>query len=91
MGSNPSKHGDVYSFRILLLEMFTGKKPTDGMFGGELSLHDLVKNAIPDGDGAFEIVDPVLNLEEEMIISRDQSSRIPSFMRRHKIARVLVS
>ncbi|KAH0722248.1 hypothetical protein KY285_004852 [Solanum tuberosum] len=63
MGSEASTQGDVYSFGIVLLEMLTGKRPTDDMFGGDLSLHDFVRNAMP--DGALEIVDPVLNFEEE--------------------------
>ncbi|XP_060204776.1 putative receptor-like protein kinase At3g47110 [Lycium barbarum] len=87
MGSEPSKHGDVYSFGIVLLEMLTGKRPTDDMFGGDLSLHDFVRNAMP--DGALEIVDPILNLEEEEI-SRE-SSRIPSFIRRQKMVEGLIS
>ncbi|KAG5580460.1 hypothetical protein H5410_051087 [Solanum commersonii] len=73
MGSEASTQGDVYSFGIILLEMLTGKRPTNDMFGGDLSLHDLVRNAMP--NGALEIVDPVLNLVEEEI-SRE-SSQIP--------------
>ncbi|XP_068338478.1 probable LRR receptor-like serine/threonine-protein kinase At3g47570 [Pyrus communis] len=47
MGSEVSRNGDVYSFGILLLEMFTGKRPTDNMFGDSLNLHNFVKMAFP--------------------------------------------
>nr|XP_011470570.1 PREDICTED: probable LRR receptor-like serine/threonine-protein kinase At3g47570 [Fragaria vesca subsp. vesca] len=50
--------GDVYSFGILLLEMFTGKRPTDNMFQETLNLHNFVKEALPRRVG--EIVDHVL-------------------------------
>ncbi|KAJ6969958.1 hypothetical protein NC653_034503 [Populus alba x Populus x berolinensis] len=30
--------GDVYSFEILLLEIFTGKGPTDNMFSSSINL-----------------------------------------------------
>ncbi|KAM6567802.1 hypothetical protein CsatA_026930 [Cannabis sativa] len=42
-GSMTSTKGDVYSFGTLVLEMVTRKRPTDDMFGGELSLHRWVK------------------------------------------------
>jgi interleukin-1 receptor-associated kinase 1 len=40
-------YGDVYSFGILLLEMFTGKKPVDGLFSDELNLHNYAKMPLP--------------------------------------------
>ncbi|KAL6143173.1 hypothetical protein ACLB2K_053868 [Fragaria x ananassa] len=46
MGSEVSTYGDVYSFGILLLEMFTGKRPTDHIFMDGLNLHKCVKMAI---------------------------------------------
>ncbi|KAL7262899.1 hypothetical protein ACSBR1_001128 [Camellia fascicularis] len=38
-GSNVSTSGDVYSFGVLLLEMFTAKRPTDEMFKDGLDLN----------------------------------------------------
>ncbi|XP_024197611.1 probable LRR receptor-like serine/threonine-protein kinase At3g47570 [Rosa chinensis] len=48
MGSEVSTYGDVYSFGILLLEMFTGKRPTDHVFSDSLNLHNYVKKALPE-------------------------------------------
>ncbi|XP_061997001.1 probable LRR receptor-like serine/threonine-protein kinase At3g47570 [Rosa rugosa] len=48
MGSEVSTYGDIYSFGILLLEMFTGKRPTDHMFSDSLNLHNYVKTALPE-------------------------------------------
>ncbi|CAL5356751.1 unnamed protein product [Camellia sinensis] len=61
MGDMASTLGDVYSFGILLLEIFTGKRPTDAMFKDHLNLHNFVKNALP--DRVMEIVDPYIPLE----------------------------
>ncbi|KAF8113426.1 hypothetical protein N665_0050s0076 [Sinapis alba] len=46
MGGQPSVKGDVYSFGILLLEMFTGKKPTDESFSGDYNLHSYAKSVL---------------------------------------------
>ncbi|GJS66354.1 leucine-rich repeat protein [Tanacetum coccineum] len=48
IGSEMTSSGDVYSFEILLLEVMTGKKPTDSMFNEGLSLHKFAYMALPD-------------------------------------------
>lgn len=55
LGNEASVHGDVYSYGILLLEMFTGKRPTSSVFGEVLSLHKHVQMALP--DQAVTIID----------------------------------
>ncbi|KFK26282.1 hypothetical protein AALP_AA8G227000 [Arabis alpina] len=46
MGGQPSIQGDVYSFGVLLLEMFTGKNPTDESFAGDYNLHSYTKSVL---------------------------------------------
>ncbi|KAJ8765553.1 hypothetical protein K2173_014675 [Erythroxylum novogranatense] len=61
MRSEVTTYGDVYSYGIMLLELFTGKRPTDAMFSEELNLHKFAKMALPNHVG--EIVDSKI-LEE---------------------------
>ena len=39
--------GDVYSFGVMLLELLTGKRPTDVIFSEGLTLHDWVRRHYP--------------------------------------------
>ncbi|XP_028801503.1 receptor kinase-like protein Xa21 [Neltuma alba] len=50
--------GDVYSYGILLMEIFTRKKPTDGMFVESLSLKDWVSMSTP--QSVIHILDATL-------------------------------
>ncbi|CAL9008183.1 unnamed protein product [Prunus brigantina] len=63
VGNNVSIYGDVYSYGILLLEMLTGKRPTDEMFKDDLNLHNFVRMALP--ERVEEICDPVLLQRKE--------------------------
>ncbi|KAL7253376.1 hypothetical protein ACSBR1_007831 [Camellia fascicularis] len=65
LGSEMSTYGDVYSYGILLLEIITGKRPTDSMFEEGLNLHRFARMAFP--NHVMEIVDPALldNDEEQ--------------------------
>ncbi|CAL5363841.1 unnamed protein product [Camellia sinensis] len=58
MGSEVSTYGDIYSFGILVFEMFTGKRRTDEIFKDGLRLHSFVKEALP--GSVSEISDPIL-------------------------------
>ena len=55
MGSEVSTQGDVYSFGILVLEMLTGKRPTEEMFKDGNNLHNYARSAYP--DNLLDIVD----------------------------------
>ncbi|XVE69392.1 hypothetical protein DITRI_Ditri09bG0148700 [Diplodiscus trichospermus] len=48
MGGTISSEGDIYSYGILLLEMITGRKPTDDQFHDGLSLHNFCKMVLPE-------------------------------------------
>ncbi|KAH9603901.1 hypothetical protein KSS87_017985 [Heliosperma pusillum] len=61
LGSEASIAGDLFSYGILLLELMTGKSPTDSMFKDNYNLHIYADAALP--DQVLQIVDPTL---EEM-------------------------
>ncbi|KAL5730805.1 hypothetical protein ACHQM5_003596 [Ranunculus cassubicifolius] len=67
MGAEVSKQGDVYSYGILLLEMFTGKRPTDHMFKDGLNLHEYCKAAT--SHRVFDIIDTSLSHEATRNVS----------------------
>lgn len=59
--------GDVYSFGIMMMETFTRKRPSDDMFGGNLSLKRWVELSIPQKPDEVIDANLVMNLEEEQI------------------------
>ncbi|CAM0948775.1 unnamed protein product [Alopecurus aequalis] len=71
-----SSCGDIYSFGIVILELFTGMAPTHDMFIDGLTLHKHVANAFP--GMLIQIVDPALLSIEEANASRlqDGSNRM---------------
>ncbi|XVF01312.1 hypothetical protein REPUB_Repub04eG0077100 [Reevesia pubescens] len=71
LGSDVTTNGDVYSYGIRLLEMFTGKRPTDELFKENLNLHNFVKTALPNRVG--EITDPILLQESFTFNDRSQN------------------
>ncbi|PWA97071.1 protein kinase-like domain-containing protein [Artemisia annua] len=48
LGGKMTSNGDVYSFGILVLEVMSGKKPTDNKFRDGHSLHKFAYMALPD-------------------------------------------
>ncbi|KAI8570760.1 hypothetical protein RHMOL_Rhmol01G0061900 [Rhododendron molle] len=90
MGNEVSTSGDVYSYGILLLEMVTGKRPTD-MFTGSLNLHNFATTALSEPEES--IFDPTLIPQGKM---GETSKSISSVLNQgclssHKIHECLIS
>ncbi|KAJ7947107.1 Receptor-like protein kinase [Quillaja saponaria] len=64
--------GDVYSFGIMLMEIFTRMKLTDDMFGGELSLKSWVNESVP--HSTIQVMDSNLLEGEEQNFSTKELS-----------------
>ncbi|KAL4348649.1 hypothetical protein GQ457_17G007440 [Hibiscus cannabinus] len=62
MGAGVSTRGDVYSFGIVILEMFTGKRPVDNMFSGDMDLQRWVSTHL--AGNSRDIVDHELKQKE---------------------------
>ncbi|XP_056692792.1 probable LRR receptor-like serine/threonine-protein kinase At3g47570 isoform X2 [Spinacia oleracea] len=72
LGADPTTAGDVYSYGFLL-EMMTGKRPTEEMFNeAGLNLHTYVSAALP--DNVMQIIDPSL-LDNEGDLINDTRTR----------------
>ncbi|KAK9665034.1 hypothetical protein RND81_14G085900 [Saponaria officinalis] len=69
LGSEASTDGDIYSYGILLLELMTGKKPTESIFKDDLNLHLYVEAALP--DQVLHIVDQTLLENDEIIVAEE--------------------
>ncbi|KAL6182623.1 hypothetical protein ACLB2K_044038 [Fragaria x ananassa] len=50
-----SAKGDIYSLGIMLFEIFTRRKPTDELFGGELTMRQWINASIP--ERVIEVLD----------------------------------
>ena len=89
MGANTSTSGDVYSYGIVLLEMLTGKRPSDDMFANNMSLHQFAKMALP--ERVMEIIDHRLLTEESEIIRHGEDyDKIRSVMQESLISLVKI-
>ncbi|KAL4576230.1 hypothetical protein LXL04_012321 [Taraxacum kok-saghyz] len=70
VGSEMTSSGDVYSFGILLLELMTGKRPTDNIFHESLNIHKFGYMALPDHVTDVIDVDLLSFLQEDVIATQ---------------------
>ncbi|KAL2230330.1 probable LRR receptor-like serine/threonine-protein kinase At3g47570 [Sesamum indicum] len=63
-----STQGDVYSYGVLLLEIFTNRRPTDDSFKEYATLQGFVSAAL--SDGILKIIDPLIQIENDKSINK---------------------
>ena len=71
-GGEVSSAGDVYSFGIVLLEIFIRKRPTDDMFKDGVNIARFVEMNLP--DRIAQIVDPELLEEHDDVLQQTSSA-----------------
>ncbi|CAI0549978.1 unnamed protein product [Linum tenue] len=97
MGNKVSIQGDVYSYGVLLLEIFTGRRPTNEIFKNGLSLHGFVGNALSEKLIA-KVVDPILLNELSLgqathsyVNSSSNNSEEANYNKSHILEEALIS
>ncbi|MQM06256.1 hypothetical protein Taro_039078 [Colocasia esculenta] len=83
MGCKPSTEGDVFSYGVVLLEMITGRSPTDSTFVDNLTLQHFVEMALP--ERLLDIVDRSLLIEEEDDLSARHVSQAIGSLKRERL------
>ncbi|CAL0304421.1 unnamed protein product [Lupinus luteus] len=66
--------GDIYSYGILLLEIFTGKRPTDEAFEGGMGIQQFIESALP--KHVMEIIDPSMFSQQESALRREFDNEV---------------
>ena len=74
MGKRASTQGDVYSFGVLLLEIVTGRRPTDGFPVEGSCLHEWVKAQYP--NRLQPVVEHALKKYATAAMPKQQCSRV---------------
>ncbi|XP_044971102.1 probable LRR receptor-like serine/threonine-protein kinase At3g47570 [Hordeum vulgare subsp. vulgare] len=86
-GSKISTEGDVYSYGVIILEILTGKRPTDEMFEDGQSLYKFVEDSFP--EKICEILDPRINIP--YYGNRDEEGGSSSEQENHEMAAGMMS
>ncbi|KAK4436675.1 putative receptor-like protein kinase [Sesamum alatum] len=80
MAGTISTQGDVYSFGILLLELFTNIRPTSDVLSDHANLHNFVATNL-ELDGGIDIVDPLILQKEHHMINSSIRGCVASILR----------
>lgn len=70
MGKHASTEGDVYSYGVILLEIVTGRRPTDVLIHEGSSLHDWVKRQYTQPQKLESLVEQALQRFSLSCVSR---------------------